>query len=367
MTEIAVIILAAGLGVRMKSDLPKVLHPLAGRPLLDYPLTLAEKLKMPVILVVPKDHAGIRQFIKNRSVNGARFAIQDPPLGTGHAVMMGLKKSGAKVGHFLILSGDVPLVSRATIEKLMETHRAKNASLTMVTALLDEPGVYGRIVRDRAGLVTSIVEAKDATPEERAIKEINLGIYLAESSFLKPALDQLRDSNAQKEYYLTALAGLASGSGKTVETITAARPHEGLGVNNRGELIQMEKMLMTQRILDWAEKGVRFVNPEGIYIDETVVIGPGATVYGPSYLLGQTKIGAGCVIKAFCHIEDSVVADKAQIGPFAHLRPGSEIGVEAKIGNFVEVKKSKIGAGSKANHLSYIGDAVIGKKVNIGA
>lgn len=368
MPSIAAIVLAAGKGTRMKSDLPKVMHPLAGRPLLDYPLTLIQNLKIPqTTLVVAKDHKPIKDFLKKRSVNGIRLAVQDPPLGTGHAVMAALKKGASKAEHYLILSGDVPFISRETIEKLISAHQSKNAALTLVTAILDSPGAYGRIVRNFAGQVTGIVEMRDATREEKEIKEINLAIYLVEAAFLKSALDQLTASNAQKEYYLTDLIRIAAGQDKKIETIHAAKSAEGMGVNNRKELLHMEKMMMAERIAAFAETGVRFVNPEGIYIDAEVTIGSGTVIYGPNYLLGKTKIGTDCVIKAYCYIEDSAIAEKAQIGPFAHLRPGSEIGPEAKIGNFVEIKKSKIGAGSKANHLSYIGDAVIGKKVNIGA
>lgn len=365
---IAAIILAAGKGTRMKSDLPKVLHLLAGRALLDYPLTLIRKLKIrPAILVVPKNHAPIRTYFQNRQMNGIKLAIQDPPLGTGHAVMTALKDGKPMSSHYLILSGDVPLISRKTIQKMIAQHQSTNASLTFVTAIVDAPGNYGRVVRTPEEKVTGIVETKDATVEENKIKEINLGIYLIESGFLYWALNQLRAENAQKEYYLTDLIELAVGSGKKIETLNASYPGEGLGINTREELMNMEKMVMAHRVAKLEKSGVRFINPESIYIDEHVVIGVKTTVYGPNYLLGKTRIGIGCTIKAYCHIEDSVIGDKAQIGPYAHLRPGTIIGKEAKIGNFVEIKKSKIGAGSKANHLSYIGDAVIGKKVNIGA
>ncbi|MDO8519652.1 MAG: bifunctional UDP-N-acetylglucosamine diphosphorylase/glucosamine-1-phosphate N-acetyltransferase GlmU [Deltaproteobacteria bacterium] len=368
MPSIAAIILAAGKGTRMKSDLPKVMHLVAGRPLLDYPLTLIQQLKIPATtLVVAKDHAPIRAFLKNRAVNGTQLAIQDPPLGTGHAVMSAFKKRSPKAKHYLILSGDVPLVSRETIQKLIAAHQAKNAALTLVTASLDSPGAYGRVVRAPSGQVTGIVEMRDASPQEAEIKEINLAIYLIEAEFLKSSLTLLTPNNSQKEYYLTDLVRLAAAQGRTIETIFAAHPYEGMGVNNRKEILQMEKMIMAERLASYSEAGVRFVNPDGIYIDAEVTIGAGTVVYGPNYLLGKTKIGADCVIKAYCYIEDSSVAEKALIGPFAHLRPGSEIGPEAKIGNFVEIKKSKIGAGSKVNHLSYIGDAVIGKKVNVGA
>lgn len=384
MPKISAIILAAGKGKRMKSDLPKVLHQVAGDPLIAHSLRAIQKLKISkTILVVSKKKDKIKNTLTSYPFKGISFAIQDPPLGTGHAVMTALKRNPNLKGHVLIHHGDVPFVSEETFRNLVSIHLKKKAKLTFLTTLLDQPGSYGRVTRKNR-TPSGIVEFKDATPAERKIREINVGTYVVETSFLRKSLKSLSRKNVQKEYYLTDLVGQAFNSGQTTATFQTVNQNEALGVNNKEELCHMQKLIYQKRVQKLINKGVHFIGTDNVIIDSNASAGAGTTIFGPCYLLGKTKVGKNCIlepgtvlkntqiknkviIKAYSYLEEAKVESGAQIGPFAHIRPKSIIGPDAKVGNFVEVKKSKIGKGSKANHLSYIGDATIGKKVNVGA
>ncbi len=382
--EIAAIILAAGKGTRMKSTLPKVLHRAAGLPLAAYPLRRAIKLGVKkIVLIVSKD---VGDEVSEVMSHYGKFetAIQDPPLGTGHAVMAGMKKLENFSGHVLILYGDVPLLKAETLERLINEHIQSEAALTFASAILDKPINYGRIIRSVKGEPVDIIEDRDATPQQKTILEMNAGLYIAESGFLRSALEQLKNENEQKEYYLTDLIKIAAHQGSKVSSIQIDDLFEWQGVNNPEEFSRIENHIFTRRTARLMRSGVRIVRPETVVVDSTVTIEEGTTICGPCYLKGKTKIGKNCMIemgsvirdsivgegvflKAHCYLLGARVEEKAIVGPFAHLRPESVVGKNAHVGNFVELKKTTLGEGSKANHLSYLGDATIGKNVNIGA
>jgi len=374
---LASLILAAGQGTRMKSTLPKVIHVAAGWPLISYPVHLCEKLGIQkTTIIVGKN--------QNLGIPKVNFAVQDPPRGTGDAVKVGLATLKNFSGDILILCGDMPLVQLRTIEELLQKHRNEKNILTFLTAKVPQAGSLGRIVRDQWKVVQKIVEFKDASPAQKKINEVNLGIYLVQADFLKKALKEIKPENAQKEYYLTDIVTLALHAEKKVGTLLVQDSEEALGVNTQKELLEVQKILYRRRWQKLLENGAHLVQPESIVIGPEVEIGSNVEMLGPVYLLGKTKIGNNCRIEPGVWIQDSTLADHVvikansyitesslgkgvHVGPMAHLRPGSRLGEEVKIGNFVEIKKSSIDVGSKVNHLSYIGDATIGKKVNIGA
>lgn len=384
MSKIATLILAAGKGTRMKSNLPKVLHPVAGLPMIHYPLSLCRVLKMhPIVLVVGKKNESIRQALKNNQ-NSLKLVVQDPPLGTADAVLVGMKPLKGFSGDILIMNGDMPLIRPETIRCLVETHRKKKAVFSLVTVLTDKPTSYGRIIRTSRGEISAVVEEKDASEEQKKINEINLGVYLVNAQFLLDNLKKVGSQNVQKEYYITDLVRFAFEGQKLVGTVTSEDSSEALGINSREDLTRINDLVYKNRIRELMASGVSFSSLDNVVIDASVSVGRGTMIYSPCHLFGKTNIGKDCVIepgviirnskiedkvyiKAHSYIEESRISSKAQIGPFAHLRPHSDIGPEAKVGNFVEIKKSKIQQGSKVNHLSYVGDARIGKKVNIGA
>ncbi|MBI2339470.1 MAG: bifunctional UDP-N-acetylglucosamine diphosphorylase/glucosamine-1-phosphate N-acetyltransferase GlmU [Deltaproteobacteria bacterium] len=383
--SIAVLLLAAGAGTRMKSEVPKVLHPVGGKPLISYPLDLCRRLRVtPIVLVIGKKNGAVRKGVSDLGPGRVTFAVQDSPLGTAHAVQMGLKALKNFNGDVLILCGDMPLLKKSTLENLIRTHREKNAVLTFVTAVLPDPFGYGRVLRTSRGEPCAIVEEKDADEDQRKIAEINTGVYLINGPFLKEKLKQIENKNIKREYYLTDLVGLAFHEQKTLATVTVADPADGLGVNTQEDLTCVSRWINRERVKLLMAEGVRFSGFENVVIDAGVRIGAGTLVEAPVSLRGKTVIGKHCLvepgsmikdsvlddfvtIKASSYIEKSRIEKGATIGPFAHLRSKARIGPGAKVGNFVEVKKSKIGKGSKANHLSYIGDALIGKGVNVGA
>ncbi len=379
--NVEVIIMAAGLGTRMKSRTVKVLHRAAGRPLIDYVLDLASKVAgKPPVIVVGHQREAVQQHIGDR----ARYAFQEKQLGTGHAVQKALEKLDAKGKKILILSGDVPLTRPETLKQLIEEHERSGNALTLITMKLDVPALYGRIVRDAKGGVTKIVEAKDATEDELEIREVNAGIYLFEGQHLADNLRRLSTNNAQGEYYLTDLVAMLSGSGNRVGALLIDDPVEALGVNSRAELATVEEEIQRRVIDRLMSEGVTFRNPSTVVIDSMVAIGPDTVIYPFATLEGKTRVGTGCVIEPGVHLhnvtigndvhvktgtvaEDAVIEDEATVGPYAHLRPGTQLGKHVKVGNFVETKKAILGEGTKASHLSYIGDAEIGADVNIGA
>ena len=377
-----VVILAAGKGTRMKSDLPKVLHRVAGIPLIEHVLRLAGALDPLTVTVIVGHQADlVREALQERL--GLRFASQEPQLGTGHALLQAQPSLDGGQGTLILLSGDVPLLRAETVEALAARHEQAGAAATVVTAEVDAPAGYGRIVREQ-GRIAAIVEHRDATAAEREIREINSGIYAFELAGLFDALREVGSANAQGEYYLPDLVKIFRARGQVVETFTVGDPREILGVNSRKELATLTKILNGRTNDAWMEAGVTIVDPATAFIGPDVVIGADTIIHPGVYLEGATRIGSRCeihsgvrivdstveegvVINNFCVITSSRVASGARIGPFAHIRPDSTVGPEAHVGNFVELKKTTLGRGSKANHLAYLGDATIGERVNVGA
>jgi bifunctional UDP-N-acetylglucosamine pyrophosphorylase / glucosamine-1-phosphate N-acetyltransferase len=380
--NLEVIILAAGLGTRMKSATIKILHRAAGRPIIDYVLDLATDVSPnPPVMVIGYQRDAVQQAVGSR----ARFAVQEQQQGTGHAVLQAasmLEPAGNK--RVLILSGDVPLTRPETLRRLIDEHASSGNALTLLTMKLDDPAMYGRVVRDDGGAVMRIVEAKDASDDEKKINEVNAGIYVFEGAHLFDNLRNLSPDNAQKEYYLTDLLKVVRDAGHRVGAVIADDPIEALGVNSRGELAQVENEIQRRVVTKLMSEGVTFRNPSTVVIDSTVTIGADTVVYPFVTLEGRTRIGEECVIEPGVHLvnvtvgddvhlktgtvaEDAIIEDEAAVGPYAHLRPGTQLGRKVKVGNFVETKKAVFGEGAKASHLSYIGDADVGADVNIGA
>jgi bifunctional UDP-N-acetylglucosamine pyrophosphorylase/glucosamine-1-phosphate N-acetyltransferase len=366
----------------MKSAEPKVLHRAGELPLIEHVLRAADSLQ-PETTVVVVGHLADRVKAALGKRLGLRFALQQPQIGTGHALLQAEPHLAGASGTLVLLSGDVPLLRPATLKLLVDTHVASAAAATVLTARVAGPHEYGRIVREN-GRIAAIVEHKDATPAQRSIDEINSGIY---AFALEPLFDAVRSigaRNAQGEYYLPDLVGIYRAQGQTVETVLLDDSREILGVNSRRELADVTAILKTTRNEELMAAGVSLVDPATAWIGPDVTVGPDTVIYPNVYLEGRTRIGSGCVIHAgvrivdsaiddgvvinnYCVIAESHVASGARIGPFAHIRPQSEIGEGAHVGNFTELKKTALGRGSKANHLAYLGDAVIGENVNVGA
>jgi bifunctional UDP-N-acetylglucosamine pyrophosphorylase/glucosamine-1-phosphate N-acetyltransferase len=382
MPPLHVVVLAAGKGTRMKSAQPKVLHRAAGLPLIEHVLRLAAALQ-PVTTTVIVGHGASLVEWSQRARPGLRFALQEPQLGTGHALLQARPHLPEGEGTVLLLSGDVPLLRLATVRRLLDRHVETHAAATVLTARVPDPSGYGRIVR-RDGTIAAIVEHRDATPEERRIDEINSGVYAFDLAPLFDALASIRSGNAQGEYYLPDLVRIYRSRGRGVETVTVADAREIMGVNSRRELADVNAILKTARVEELMAAGVTIVDPASTFVGPDVSVGPDTVLHPNVYLEGKTTIGSGCEIQAcvrlvdaivedgaviqnFCVIEQSRIRAGAEVGPFARLRPNSDVGEHAKIGNFVELKKTTLGKGSKASHLSYLGDSTIGEKVNIGA
>jgi bifunctional UDP-N-acetylglucosamine pyrophosphorylase/glucosamine-1-phosphate N-acetyltransferase len=382
MEELGVILMAAGQGTRMRSSLPKVLHPVCGKPLFLHALATARQL-CPIRIALVIGHGGERVRQAYRA-NDVSWVVQQQQLGTGHAVLCAENAFDDFTGNIIILSGDVPLIRESTLRVMVEHHRRQNAALTLLTAFVDQPKGYGRIVRDDRGRLIGIVEEKDASDEQRKIQEVNAGVYVASARFVFAALSRVKNHNQQGEYYLPDIVAVGLGQGKIVETMRVDDAREMMGVNTREELAFMEKTLRESINQKWMLAGVTLEDPETTYIDEAVSIGKD-TVIGPNtHLKGKTVIGERCHIDGSAFLTDAAVADEvhlrfsvvmshcrvargAIIGPFAHLRPGTDLGVNVHIGNFVETKEAKLGEGTKANHLTYLGDVTIGSATNIGA
>ena len=376
------IILAAGQGKRMRSQIPKVLHEVCGEPMIWYPVSLALARQWSPVVVISKQGGKVREFLEGRFGQKVRFGVQDPPLGTGHALMSVREQFLGAGGKAIILYGDVPLLSGDHLDALLDG--AQGTSVAFLSCRVAEPTGYGRVVRDERGEVERIVEHRDATPEQRAITEVNTGIYLMDVAFLGEALDNLQSANDQGEYYLTDVVELAFRRGLVVKAIEIEDIQAILGVNDRRELARSEA-LMNRRLLDALMlSGVTVVDPARTSMGPRVQIGPDTVVYPDCSFQGEVRVGAGCRIgpgavlgdcsladgvrvQAYSVLEGCTVAARAVVGPFARLRPGAALAEEVKVGNFVEIKKSRLGKGSKANHLAYIGDAEIGAGVNIGA
>jgi bifunctional UDP-N-acetylglucosamine pyrophosphorylase/glucosamine-1-phosphate N-acetyltransferase len=385
-SAVHVVILAAGKGTRMKSALPKVLHGLAGRPLIDHVLRAARPLgAASTVLVVGHGADEVKAALADQK--GLEFVLQAPQLGTGHALLQAEPVLRDRAGTVLLLYADVPLLQSSTLARLVETHRAARAAATVMTARLPDPYGYGRIVRDEAGRLERIVEQRDASAEEVEIDEINSGIYafeLGPPGSLFDTLHTLAADNSQGEYYLTDVIAAYYRDKRTIETLRLDDADELRGVNSRVDLADLARVIRERKNHEVMLAGATLEDPSSTLIDADVTIGAD-TIIGPSVRLeGRTVIGQECRIRAgsrvtnstigdnvtvldYCVIVDSTVQAGAHVGPFSHLRPGSNVGEAGQVGNFVELKKTSLGPGSKANHLAYLGDATIGSNVNIGA
>jgi bifunctional UDP-N-acetylglucosamine pyrophosphorylase/glucosamine-1-phosphate N-acetyltransferase len=375
-----VVVLAAGMGKRMHSRIPKVLHRIAGKPLLAHVLDAARALQpAPGRLCVVYGHGGetVREAFHAADLS---FARQEPQLGTGHAVQQALPHLDPSA-RTLVLYGDVPLVRTETLAALVT---ASGDGLGILTVVLDDPSGYGRIVRDAQGRVTAIVEEKDASAADKAIREINTGIMLLPRGKLSAWLGALTNDNAQREYYLTDVVRLALRDGVPVVAVPAQAQWETLGINSKAQLAQLERIAQ-QRIADaLLDQGVTLADPARIDVRGTLVAGRDVRIdvncvfegdvrlgddvsIGANCLLRDVSIANGAEVLPFCHLEGGDIGARCRIGPFARMRPGTRLDAEVHIGNFVEVKASEMGYGAKANHLAYVGDSVVGRNVNIGA
>ncbi|RMF30878.1 MAG: UDP-N-acetylglucosamine diphosphorylase/glucosamine-1-phosphate N-acetyltransferase [Chloroflexi bacterium] len=378
--NLAVVILAAGRGTRMKSRLPKVLHPLAGRPMVLYVVHTASALTtIPPILVVGHGADAVRQVVGER----ARYVIQEPQLGTGHAVQQARPAVDPEVDTLLVTYADMPLLTPEALRKLVEVHQDRQATVTLLTVERDDPRGFGRVVRDGEGRIQAIVEQLDATPEQAVIRELNTGTYCFDTAWLWEHLPHLRQNPVKGEYYLTDLIAMAVAEGRRVEAVPLEDPTEALGINTRLHLAEAEAALRRRINERWMLAGVTMVDPTTTYIEADVVIGPDTVIYPHTHLQGKTRIGAECRLGPNAIIRDSTLGDRCivlasvlegatleegvDVGPFSHLRKGAHLARGVHMGNFGEVKNSYLGPGTKMGHFSYVGDATIGANVNIGA
>jgi bifunctional UDP-N-acetylglucosamine pyrophosphorylase / glucosamine-1-phosphate N-acetyltransferase len=382
MPDVHVVVLAAGKGRRMKSARPKVLHRVAGSPMIEHVLARAAALTpRSTTIVVGHEAAAVREALSRHA--GLTFVVQEPQLGTAHALLTTESALRGATGTIVLLSGDVPLLTVDTLKTLVDRHTSAGAAATVVTAVVDEPGGYGRIVRS-GEQIARIVEDKDATPAEREIREINSGIYAFALGGLFDAVRAVAAENAQQEYYLPDLVAIYRQRGLGVEKVTVSNPDEIRGINSRSELAALSRIVRDEKTAELMTAGVTIEDPATAYIDREVAIGADTIVHPGVSLEGRTTIGAGCEIHSGVRIVDSHIGDRVTIfnhcvitnarvasdvrlGPFAHLRNEADVRERARVGNFVELKKTVLGAGSKSMHLAYLGDATIGEKVNIGA
>ena len=381
-TQLSVVILAAGQGTRMKSGKSKVLHCIGGEPLIYYPIARAGELGASrIVVVLGHQLDAVRAAIEQRfGTDEVEIALQKEQLGTAHAVAQAAPMLEDATGAVIIVYGDIPLLGRETLEKLRAAW--KPGGLALVSARLPDPTGYGRLIRGKDGGVARIVEEKDTTPAEKKIDEINAGIYCVDAALLRDAIARVGNKNAQREFYLTDLAEIAAAHGK-VESIEAPA-EEVSGINDRAQLAALEKIFQRRLANALMKSGVTLRDPDRVLLEAQVTVGPDTEIGPGVELRGRTTIGAGCRIEAGCILTDASIADGVHIkpycviaesrvgsgailGPFAHLRPGTELADGVHVGNFVETKKARIGKGSKANHLSYLGDADIGAGVNVGA
>ena len=382
MADVHAVILAAGQGTRMKSSLPKVLHPVAGWSMIEHVLRVAASLApVTTTLVVGHEAEAIQRRLVGRQ--GLRFALQVPQRGTAHALQQAEPLLAGQTGTLVLLSGDVPLLSASTVRRLLETHSAAPAAATVLTAVVERPYGYGRIIR-ADGRIARIVEEKDASTAQRRVCEINSGIYAFDMAPLFDALRTIAARNVQGEYYLTDLIAVYRRRKLTVETLIVEDPREVRGVNTRRELSEVGTIMRQNKNEELMAAGVTIIDPATTYIDPDVEVGADTVIHPGVVIQGHSRIGSACEINAYVRIADSELADRvtihsfcvlvgarvaedAAVGPFAHLRAATDIGQGAKVGNFVELKETTLGAGSKASHLSYLGDATIGANVNVGA
>jgi bifunctional UDP-N-acetylglucosamine pyrophosphorylase/glucosamine-1-phosphate N-acetyltransferase len=382
--RIAVAIMAAGKGTRLKSKHPKVLHEVGGKPLLAHVTAAATQLvpAHDVFAIIGHEADRVRQALAHSGVN---FVLQEEQRGTGHALMVA-REALAPYDHVIVLSGDAPLITPATIERLRDFHLQKKAAMTLLSAELENPIGYGRVLRKtpKSDEVKAIVEEKAATHAQRKIREINSGFYAFAVKPLFARISGLKTDNAHREYYLTDMAGVFTQAKAKVIALRTDHPSEILGSNTRAEMMDIDQLVRLQKARDLMAAGASIFYPQTCVIDADVEIGPDTVIEPFVQLLGRTRVGSDCRIRSYSVIQNSEIGDRvtirpgsildearvasdAIIGPYSHLRPGSEIAEAAHVGNFVETKKIKLGKGSKANHLTYLGDAEIGSGVNVGA
>jgi len=382
--RIAIAIMAAGKGTRLKSKHPKVLHEVGGKPLLAHVIAAAAKIVPPrdVYAIIGHEADRVRDAVAH---TGVGFVLQQPQRGTGHALMVA-REALAPYDHVIVLSGDAPLITPETIGKLRDFHLAQKAVMTMLTADLENPAGYGRVLRKASNRneVRVIVEEKSATPAQKKIREINSGFYVFAIKPFYAHIGALSTDNPHQEYYLTDMAGLLGKAKAKVIACKTGNPAEILGSNTRAELVEIDRLIRLAKCRQLMADGATIFYPETCVIDSEVAIGADTTIEPFVQLLGKTRVGSDCRIRSYsvirnsqiadgvtirpgCILDDAQVESGAILGPYSHLRPGSEIGEGAHVGNFVETKKVRLGKGSKANHLTYLGDAEIGAGVNIGA
>lgn len=347
--EIKSVILAAGKGTRMKSETPKVLHKIFEKPLLGYVLDNVKSITTENFVIVGHHAEEVTEFVQ-KNYESAKTVLQTPQLGTGHAVSMVCSSLENFDGQVLILCGDTPLITEATLQKFIEYHNSCRSDLTVMSTIFENPTNYGRIIRDLDNSLKCIVEEKDATPEQKAVKEVNAGIYILNWAKIKPAFSQLTSNNAQGEYYLTDIIAWGKKENMSVNAFILDNSDEIFGINSRANLATATKIMNDRKLNSLMDNGVTIVDPYSTWISEDTEIGTDTIIYPSTYIEGKNKIGKNC-----------------KIGPCAHLRGNVEIADHCKIGNFVEVKNSKIDHNTNAGHLSYIGDSELGANINIGA
>ena len=379
--RIAIAIMAAGKGTRLKSKHPKVLHEVGGKPLLAHVIAAAQQVVQPqdIYVIVGHEADKVRESVQQ---TGVQFVLQEPQRGTGHALMCA-SPALTKYEQVIVLSGDAPLITASTITKLRDFHQQKKAAMTILSAVLENPTGYGRIIRD-GGDVKAVVEEKSSTPAQRKIREINSGFYVFSTKPLFENIERLKTDNPHGEYYLTDMAAVLRKAKQRVTAMQTGDASEILGTNTRAELVDQDRKMRHEKCLKLMSEGVTIFYPDSSVIDWDVEVGADTTIEPFVQLLGNTRIGSDCRIHSYsviqnsrigdgvlvrpgCVLDEAVVENGAMLGPYSHLRPGSEIGEGAHVGNFVETKKIRLGKKSKANHLTYLGDAEIGDGVNIGA
>lgn len=380
MEQLKAIILAAGKSKRMKTKTPKILHPLMGKPMIDYVLETCNKVGIDeAILVVGHEREKVMDYLGER----VKYALQEDQMGTGHAVMQAMPLLEDFSGNVIILCGDMPLFSPGTLANFISLHRESESRVSLLTAIMKDPGKLGRIVRNKDGSVEKIVEAVDATPDELKINEVNTGTYIFDADYLREILPTIGLPNVQKEIYLTDTIAISREVGEKIFAMSCPDYRESLGVNSRADMAKASKVIRERINHDLMMSGVTIYDPDNTYVEETVEIGNDTVILPGCMILGKTVIGSNCVIGPNSRINNSKigrgsivnesvlneteVGEDNQIGPFAHMRSGSKTDRLVKVGNFVETKKSTIGEDTKISHLSYVGDATVGKHVNIGA
>lgn len=381
--RLAIAIMAAGKGTRLKSKYPKVLHEVGGKPLLAHVIAAGTQVVPPadVYVIIGYESDRVRKAVAD---TGVRFVLQQPQRGTGHALMCA-GKNLAGYDHVIVLSGDAPLISPETIRRLRDFHLQKKAAMTILSAKLEEPTGYGRLIRKTKGdEVAAVVEENSCTPAQRKLREINSGFYAFAVKPLLEHLQKLKTDNPHGEYYLTDMASVLGKAKERVVATPTDNPSEILGSNTRAELVDLDRKMRRDKCIELMAEGVTIFYPETCVIDSDVEVGADTTIEPFVQLLGKTHIGTDCRVRSYSVIQNSAIEDgvvirtgcvldgtrvakDAVLGPYSHLRPGSDIGEGAHVGNFVEIKKVRLGKGSKANHLTYLGDADIGAGVNIGA